>query len=129
MPLHVQSCRAALLQLRRQPRLCHHGGPLRLGGSDNYDRDTTESTASGDTMMTKLAYFEGRILPIAEANVSIRCNTLHYGTGCFGGLRAYWNKEHKQLYGFRLLDHYRRFLDSARLLLCKFQYTPEQLRD
>ena len=80
-------------------------------------------------MMTKLAYFEGRIVPIAEANVSIRCNTLHYGTGCFGGLRAYWNEEHKQLYAFRLLDHYRRFLDSARLLLCEFEYTPEQLRD
>ena len=30
---------------------------------------------------------------------------------------------------FRLLDHYRRFLDSARLLLCEFEYTPEQLRD
>ena len=80
-------------------------------------------------MMTKLAYFEGRIVPIAEANVSIRCNTLHYGTGCFGGLRAYWNEEHKQLYAFRLLDHYRRFLDSARLLLCEFEYTPAQLRD
>ena len=71
-------------------------------------------------MMTKLAYFEGRIVPIAEANVSIRCNTLHYGTGCFGGLRAYWNDEHQQLYAFRLLDHYRRFLDSATLLLCEF---------
>ncbi len=79
--------------------------------------------------MTKLAYFEGQIVPIEDANVSIRCNTLHYGTGCFGGLRAYWNQEHEQLYAFRLLDHYRRFLNSARLLLCEFDYTPEQLCD
>lgn len=79
--------------------------------------------------MTKLAYFEGQIIPIEQATVSIRCNTLHYGTGCFGGLRAYWNEDHQQLYAFRLLDHYRRFLDSARFLLCEFEYTAEQLRD
>lgn len=79
--------------------------------------------------MTRLAYFEGRIVPIEEANVSIQCTTLHYGTGCFGGLRAYWNEEHQQLYAFRLLDHYRRFLDSAKLLLCQFDHTPDQLRD
>lgn len=79
--------------------------------------------------MTGLAYFDGKIVPIAEANVSITCNTLHYGTGCFGGLRAYWNESHQQLYAFRLLDHYTRFLDSAKLLMFRFDYTPEQLRD
>jgi branched-chain amino acid aminotransferase len=79
--------------------------------------------------MTRLAYFGGQIVPIAEATVSITCNTLHYGTGCFGGLRAYWNENHQRLYAFRLLDHYRRFLDSAKLLLFRFDHTPEQLRD
>lgn len=79
--------------------------------------------------MTQLAYFEGKFVPIAEANVSVMCNTLHYGTGCFGGLRAYWNEDHQKLYAFRLIDHYQRFLDSAKLLLCKFDYTPEQLSE
>jgi branched-chain amino acid aminotransferase len=79
--------------------------------------------------MTGLAYFGGRIVPIAEATVSITCNTLHYGTGCFGGLRAYWNENHQRLYAFRLLDHYQRFLDSAKLLMFRFDHTPEQLRD
>ena len=79
--------------------------------------------------MTGLAYFGGQIVPLAEATVSIMCSTLHYGTGCFGGLRAYWNENHQQLYAFRLLDHYQRFLDSAKLLMFRFDYTPEQLRD
>ena len=79
--------------------------------------------------MTTLAYFEGDIVPIAEAAVSITCSTLHYGTGCFGGLRAYWNEDHEQLYGFRWIDHYRRFLNSAKLLRCKLDLTTEQLRD
>lgn len=79
--------------------------------------------------MTKLAYFEGDIVPIADASVSITCSTLHYGTGCFGGLRAYWNEDHEQLYAFRLIDHYRRFLNSARLLMCTLNLTPDHLSD
>lgn len=79
--------------------------------------------------MTKFAYFEGEIVPIEQAHVSITCNTLHYGTGCFGGLRGYWNEEQEQLYAFRLIDHYKRFLNSAKLLHCRFDYTPEQLVD
>ncbi|MCB9433463.1 MAG: branched-chain amino acid transaminase [Ardenticatenaceae bacterium] len=79
--------------------------------------------------MTQYAYFNGSIVPMAEANVSIACNTLHYGTGCFGGLRGYWNEEKETLYTFRLVEHYKRFLNSAKLLMCNFDYTPEELRD
>jgi len=79
--------------------------------------------------MTTLAYYEGQFVPIEQATVSITCNTLHYGTGCFGGLRGYWNEQREQLYAFRLVDHYRRFLNSAKLLFCNFDYTPEQLAD
>lgn len=66
--------------------------------------------------MTTLAYFEGAIVPIADANISITNHTLHYGTGCFAGIRAYWNADQKQLYVFRMSDHYRRFINSAKLL-------------
>ncbi len=79
--------------------------------------------------MTKFAYFNREFVPIEQAHVSIMCNTLHYGTGCFGGLRGYWNEEQEQLYAFRLVDHYRRVLNSARILLCDFDYTPEELAD
>lgn len=77
--------------------------------------------------MTTLAYFEGKIVPIDQAKVSVMCNTLHYGTGCFGGIRAYWNDAQAQLYLFRVVDHYERFLNSAKLLHCRLDYTKEQL--
>lgn len=77
--------------------------------------------------MTKYAYFEGEIVPIDEAKVSITCNTLHYGTGCFGGLRGYWNEEKETLYAFRLDQHYERLLGSAKLLHCELEYTVDQL--
>lgn len=79
--------------------------------------------------MTKFAYFEGEIVPMDQAKVSISCNTLHYGTGCFGGLRGYWNDEKEQLYAFRLDQHYERLLSSSKLLLCELEYTAPQLVD
>ncbi len=67
--------------------------------------------------MTQYAYFEGMIRPIEEAKVSVMTHALNYGTGWFGGIRGYWNAEQEQLYVFRLRDHYRRFLDSGKILM------------
>ena len=77
--------------------------------------------------MTRFAYFEGSVRPIEEAKISVMNQTLNYGTGCFGGLRGYWNEEQRQLYVFRIVDHFRRFLNSAKLLLAQLPYTPEDL--
>ena len=41
--------------------------------------------------MTRYAYFEGAFVPIEQAKVSIMANAFNYGTGCFEGIRAYWN--------------------------------------
>lgn len=79
--------------------------------------------------MTRFAYFEGAIVPIEQARVSITCNTLHYGTGCFGGLRAYWNTDEKRLWLFRPHDHYRRLLASAKMIFADIGHTPESLTD
>ena len=78
--------------------------------------------------MTTLAFFEGKIVPIDQAKISITNHTLHYGTGCFAGIRGYWNENQKQLYVFRLEDHYRRFLNSAQLLHSVIKYSNEQLQ-
>jgi branched-chain amino acid aminotransferase len=67
--------------------------------------------------LPKYAFFKGRIVPYSEAKVGVLTHTLNYGTGVFGGVRAYWNAEEEQLFLFKPLDHYRRFLDSAKLLL------------
>ncbi len=81
------------------------------------------------TDSTKYAFFEGRIVPIEEAKVSVMTHALHYGTACFGGIRGYWNEEDQQLYVFRLLDHTTRFLQSCRLLMMKLPYSPQDLAD
>jgi branched-chain amino acid aminotransferase len=73
------------------------------------------------------AFFEGRIVPIEKANVSIMTHALNYGTGAFAGIRAYWNEDDGELYIFRALDHFKRLLKSASLLYMDVPYTPESL--
>ena len=58
------------------------------------------------------AYFEGRIVPMSEAKISIATHALQYGTACFEGIRGYWNAEQGQLYLLKLREHYERMADS-----------------
>lgn len=73
------------------------------------------------------AYFQGRIVPIEEAKVSVMTHALNYGTGAFGGVRAYWNEDEQQLFIFRPLDHFKRVLNSAKLLMMDLPHTPESM--
>jgi branched-chain amino acid aminotransferase len=73
------------------------------------------------------AFFKGRMVPYSEAKVGVMTHALNYGTGCFGGIRGYWNEEEEQLLVFRPYDHYARFLHSAKLLCMNLGYTEEEL--
>ncbi len=77
--------------------------------------------------LPNFAFFKGRIVPYSEAKVGVLTHTLNYGTGIFGGVRGYWNDAEQQLFIFRPQDHYRRFLESAKLLLMEFPYSEDQL--
>jgi branched-chain amino acid aminotransferase len=77
--------------------------------------------------LPKYAYFQGEIVPYGKAKVGVLTHALNYGTAAFGGLRGYWNDEQEQLYLFRPKDHYRRLLNSAKILRMDFDHTPEGL--
>ena len=77
--------------------------------------------------LPKLAYFRGQVVPYADVRLGLLTHALNYGTAVFGGLRAFWNEDEKELFVFRPLDHFRRFLDSARLLRMELATTPESL--
>jgi branched-chain amino acid aminotransferase len=79
--------------------------------------------------MPGYAFFDGKIVPIDEAKISIMTHAFNYGTGAFEGIRGYWNKEEKQLYIFRLPEHYDRLHDSCGILKIGLPYTTQQLCD
>jgi branched-chain amino acid aminotransferase len=66
--------------------------------------------------MPPIAFINNEFVPIDEARVSIRTNALQYGTGIFEGIRAYWNAQHKQLFAFKMAEHYKRLLNNCRVL-------------
>ncbi len=75
------------------------------------------------------AFFKGKIVPYSEAKVGIMTHTIHYGTGIFGGLRGFWNDDVQQLFIFRPMDHFRRFLNSAKILCMELPYSETDLHD
>ncbi len=72
------------------------------------------------------AYFEGRLVPFADANVSIATHAFNYGTAVFEGIRAYRQDDGAiaLLFG---PEHYRRLLRNGRLLKAEISETAEQL--
>ncbi len=59
-------------------------------------------------------WLDGQWLPWAEARVHVMTHTLHYGYGCFEGIRAYATPAGPAL--FRLDEHLRRLADSTHIL-------------
>jgi branched-chain amino acid aminotransferase len=71
--------------------------------------------------------FEGRYVPLGEANVSIMTHAFMYGTAVFEGIRAYWNEEQGQLYALKVREHMERIRNSAKVLLMPDVPSAEQL--
>ena len=58
--------------------------------------------------MPSYAYFHKQVVPLDEAKIGIMTHALHYGTACFEGIRGNWSEREKQIYLFRLREHYER---------------------
>ncbi len=79
--------------------------------------------------MKRFAYFEGRFVPVEEANINIQTNSFHYGTAVFEGIRAYWNQEKGQLYGLFIKEHYERMLANCKILNLKVEKSAQELTE
>src|SRR3989454_7788890 len=82
-----------------------------------------------DKELPLLCYFQGNVVPLSEAKVGILTHAFSYGTGCFEGIRGYWNAKHQQLYLFRAREHFERLHGSARVLMMNLTQTPDELVD
>ncbi len=76
----------------------------------------------------RLIWYKGEILNVNDAKINILAPTAQFGLNVFEGIPCYWNDEEKQLYAFRLEEHYERLLRSARLIQIDCPYTKEELK-
>ena len=79
--------------------------------------------------LSKHAFFEGKIVLFADAKINIATHGFLYGTTVFSGMRGYWNDEKKRLFVFRPHDHFRRLLDSAKIMSMSIPYDEQGLID
>ena len=76
-----------------------------------------------------IVYFRGDFRPYADAKVGLMTHALLYGTGCFEGMRAFWNEELEQLFVLEPTAHFRRLEASAKVLLMDLPIPPEALTE
>lgn len=73
-------------------------------------------------------WFKGEIVAVNDAKINVLAPTSQFGLNVFEGIPCYWNDVKKQLYAFRLDDHYARLLRSARLLQLECQYSADDMK-
>lgn len=77
---------------------------------------------------SRFIWMDGKLVPFDDAKVHVLSHTLHYGLGVFEGIRSY-----RQPDGaggvFKLDEHVRRLVDSAKMCRMEIPFSKEQIRD
>lgn len=76
----------------------------------------------------RLIWFKGKIIHVNDAVINVLAPTAQFGLNVFEGIPCYWNEEEKQLYAFRLDDHYDRLIRSARMVQINCPYSKDELK-
>src|SRR5260370_13283000 len=76
---------------------------------------------------TEKIWFNGRLVPWADATVHVLAHGLHYGSGVFEGMRSYLTAEGPAV--FRLDAHLDRLFQSAAAYELPIPYSIQQLSD
>ena len=74
-----------------------------------------------------VVFFNGRFVPLADANVNILTHALNYGTGVFEGIRGYWDESQKDLFLVRAVEHYDRWVKNCGILRIHLPLDPRAL--
>jgi len=74
---------------------------------------------------TEKIWMDGELVDWHDANVHILTHALHYGYGCFEGIRAYATAQGPAV--FRLTDHIVRLFNSAKIMLIDVPFSVDQL--
>ncbi|WP_163558425.1 branched-chain amino acid transaminase [Halomonas sp. NO4] len=74
-----------------------------------------------------LIWFDGELVPWRDARIHVLTHTLHYGMGCFEGVRAYATDEGTAI--FRLKEHTDRLFDSAKILGMSMPYNKATINE
>jgi branched-chain amino acid aminotransferase len=72
-------------------------------------------------------FHEGEFARYHDVKLGLMTHALHYGTGVFEGIRAYWNSKKEQLFLLQGAAHYDRMRRSANVMRMTLPYSTEEL--
>jgi branched-chain amino acid aminotransferase len=72
-------------------------------------------------------FHEGEFARYHDVKLGLMTHALHYGTGVFEGIRAYWNSKKEQLFLLQGAAHYQRMHRSANVMRMTLPYSTEEL--
>jgi branched-chain amino acid aminotransferase len=76
-----------------------------------------------------IVFADGQFRRYGDAKVGLLTHGLNYGTGCFEGIRGYWQPDERELYLLQLREHFERLHNSARTLLMSIPHSVAELAD
>jgi branched-chain amino acid aminotransferase len=74
-------------------------------------------------------FFDGEFKQYRDVHLGLMTHALHYGTGCFEGIRAYWNPNQEQLFALLVKPHFKRLRNSAKILQIDLPFTDQEMID
>src|SRR5438477_1719203 len=72
-------------------------------------------------------YLDGEFKRYGDARLGLMTHALHYGTGVFEGIRAYWNDRKEQLFLLAAPEHFDRLRRSGRIMRMTLPHSTEEL--
>ncbi len=79
-------------------------------------------------VQNRFIWLDGKIVPVNDAKMNVLTPSFQFGLNVFEGIRCYWNEESRQLFAFRLFDHFKRLKQSLRLLQMEDRFTIDELQ-
>ncbi|MBQ6980264.1 MAG: branched-chain amino acid transaminase [Clostridia bacterium] len=80
------------------------------------------------TVENRFIWYNGEIVNVNDAKINVLAPTAQFGLNVFEGIPCYFNEEQKQLYAFRLDDHYERLLRSAEMLEINCPFSKDEMK-
>ncbi len=77
--------------------------------------------------MNHAIWFNGKLVPFEDATIHVLSHVVHYGSSVFEGIRCYHTDKGPAV--FRLPEHLRRLIDSARIYRMQAPYDQQALQD
>ena len=72
-------------------------------------------------------FHEGEFARYHDVRLGLMTHALHYGTGVFEGIRAYWNEKKEQLYLLQGAAHFDRMRRSENVMRMILPHSTEEL--